>query len=204
MQSLFSIVGVKLSDKIGYWAVNYIAFVSYALLNLLVSYITDATLFVFVYGFLSGAFIGMGYLPALYTAWTYFPTKKSAVTGVILFCAGMSASILSPISTYLVNPDNLSPSDPRYGERVPLLYRYYAAYFGIIALVGCTLQPKPLISSVYQETKMFKTIAKDPRAETKDKEEAEMMLRRMSRVEFEDEIIDQKDIQMVHKEELAN
>lgn len=180
MQSLFSIVGVKLSDKIGYWAVNYIAFVCFSLLNLGVSYITDATLFVVVYGFLSGAFIGLGYLPALYTAWTYFPSKKSAVTGVILFCAGMSASILSPVSTYLVNPNNLPPSDPKYGERVPELYRFYAIYFGVITLVACTFQPMPLISPVYQETKHFKQIVKDPKADVKQKEEARILLRKMS------------------------
>lgn len=203
LQSLFSIVGVKLCDRLGYWTVNYIAFVGYALLNFVVSYITDATLFVIVYSVFSGMFIGMGYLPALYTSWTYFPNKKSAVTGVILFCAGMSASILSPISTWIVNPHNLKPTDEGYGANVPFLYRCYSIYFGVLAIIACSLQPKPLISQVYTETKIFKTIVKDPTSPNKDKQEAKDMLRRMTSAHYEDEVLDQEDIQMVHKEELA-
>ncbi len=202
-QSLFAIVGVKLSDRLGYWLVNYIAFAGYAVVNLLASYITDYRLFILVYGCLSGAFIGLGYLPALYTAWTYFPEKKSAVTGVILFCAGMSASFLSPLSTYIVNPDNLKKDDPRYGDKVPLLFRFYAGYFGLIALIGCTFQPHPVNTAMFTETKSLKRFI---RIQT-DREEtqlAKQQLRRMTSAAIGDDILLEEDIQMVHRHELAD
>ena len=65
MQSLFMIVGVKLSDRIGYWTVNYIAFASFAVLNLLASFVSNPIVFVLAYGFLVGVFNGLGCLPVL-------------------------------------------------------------------------------------------------------------------------------------------
>lgn len=203
-QSLFSIVGVKLSEVIGYWAVNFIAFTGFAVINFIASYITSWEVFIAFYGIGSGIFIGLGYLPALYTAWTYFPEKKSAVTGVILFCAGMSASILSPISTMIVNPDNKSATDPACGANVPKLFKFFSIYFGIIALVACTLQPAPLNTSVYQETKEKKKILEDANADEKDKQEAKEALRRLSNVQLADgeDYLDDEDINMVYREEL--
>ena len=202
-QSLFAIVGVKLSDKLGYWLVNYIAFAGYAVVNLLASYIRDYRLFILVYGCLSGAFIGLGYLPALYTAWTYFPEKKSAVTGVILFCAGMSASFLSPLSTYIVNPKNLKKDDPSYGDNVPLLFRFYAIYFGLIAFIACTFQPMPVNTAMFTETKSLKRLIMS-KSDKDEKQLAKQQLRRMTSAAIGDDILLEEDIQMVHRHELAD
>lgn len=146
-QSAFSILAVRLADKVGYWILNLLSFSAFALINLLASYITDYSIFILVYGFGSGMAIGFGYLPALYISWTYFPEKKSVVTGAILFCAGISGVILSPITTRIANPDNRDLRDidqyPDVYNNVPYLLRFLAVYFGSLALVGGLLQPPP-------------------------------------------------------------
>jgi Major Facilitator Superfamily len=199
-QSLFSIVGVKLSEKIGYWKVNYIAFSLFALLHLVVSFIPNPTIFVGVYGFFAGAFAGLGYLPALYIAWTYFPNTKSVATGAILFCAGMSASILSPLSTYVVNPENLPSTDPRYGDRVPQLFRFLAIYFGVLCLVGCTLQPGPLESDEFQESQKVKN---DPTSSESLKEQANNEIRSLGSEYNDEKIINKDEMDLIYKDELA-
>ena len=203
-QSLFAIVGVKLSERFGYWAVNYVAFVGFALLNLVVSLISNYIIFILCYGCLSGMFIGLGYLPSLYTAWTYFPEKKSAVTGSILFCAGMSASFLSPISTLIVNPNNMKKDDPNYGENVPKLFQFYSVYFGVIALVACSLQPQPLNTEAYKETKHYKELIRKNTTDKTEINNANRELKRMNSVNFGNEMIDEEDIKMVYKNELAD
>jgi MFS family permease len=202
-QSLFSILGVKLSERFGYWSINYFAFAGFAILNFAASFITTPIVFVACYGILSGIFIGLGYLPALYTAWTYFPESKSVATGAILFCAGMSASILSPVSTYVVNPQNLKSTDPAYGERVPLLFRFLGIYFGVICLIACTLQPRPLESAVLKETTELKKKLKDKTIPKEERLEAKITLKRLGSVNYNDDVLDKEDIAMVHRDELA-
>lgn len=203
-QSLFSLVGVKLAERIGYWRVNYIAFACFAILHFGVSFITNPVAFVFIYGFLAGAFAGLGYLPALYIAWTYFPNTKSVATGAILFCAGMSASILSPVSTWVVNPDNLPNTDPHYGDRVPQLFRFLSLYFGILCLVGCTLQPMPQETEMFQETKKLQKVIQDPETPFAQKEEAEHDLQRVTQAYFSDNLMRKEELDMVYKHELAS
>src|SRR3990167_1105929 len=119
--------------------------------NALMIFVTDYWVYVIIYGVMNGIAIGFGYLPALYTAWTYFPDKKSLATGVILFCAGMSASIASPIVTMIVNPNKVKSSDEEVVKRVPLLFTYLTIGYGVIALVSCTLQPPPFKSEKSKE-----------------------------------------------------
>lgn len=202
LQSLFAIIGVKVSDKLGYWTVNLIAFWGFAVLNLAVSFIDDAFLFVLVYGTFAGMTIGLGYLPALYTSWTYFPDKKSLVTGSILFCAGMSASFMSPISTWIVNPEDLKQDDPGYGENVPKLFRFYAIFYGAIALVGCSFQPKPYVSKVYKEAQELEKII---RTDPAKREEARATLQNIFNIPMADgEELKKGEIQLVHRDQLAS
>lgn len=146
-QSVFAILSVRIADKIGYWTLNLCAFMAFALVNLLASYTTTLLQLVLVYGFLTGIAIGCGYLPALFISWTYFPNKKSVVTGAILFCAGVSGVILGPVTTYIANPNNIDikkiRESPEVYDNVPKLFRFLAIYFGTIAAVSCLLQPPP-------------------------------------------------------------
>lgn len=145
--SIFCIISVKLADTLGYWSLNLIAFALFALFHLLASLVTNYTLFIFVYGFLVGSCVGLGYLPSLYIAWTYFPNKKSIVTGSVLFCSGISGMILSPITTMIINPTNVDlgmiRDSPEVYNNVPRMFRIMSVIFGSIALVSGLLQPRP-------------------------------------------------------------
>jgi len=158
-QSIFSIIGVRLSEKLGYVKVNLIAYVGYTLVTFIMIFVTQYWQFIIVYGFLTGITIGLGYLPSMYIAWTYFPQSKSMITGVILFTAGISASILSPITTWIVNPDNLPDysTNPLVYNNVPRMYTFLFLYFGVLTLVACILQPQPYLSKEYKEGKDLTT-----------------------------------------------
>ena len=163
VQSCVSVLSVKIGEKIGFKTLNYIAFVWFTLNNLAMIYVKDYYVYVAVYGVSNGIAIGCGYLPAMYTAWTYFPDRKSVATGVILFCAGMSASISSPIVTRIVNPNNVDPSEKEVYERVPYLFQCLTIAYGSITLLACTFQPAPFQSSNAIEKKELKrklTLAK--------------------------------------------
>ena len=202
-QSIFAIISIKAADRFGYWMVNYVAFASFSLLNLLLSFVQNSCVFLVCYGFLSGVTIGLGYLPALYISWTYFPAKRSTVTGVILFCAGMSATLLSPLSTWIVNPNDLKPSDPQYGERVPILFRFYAIYFGSITLIACTLQPKAYVSERYtKKVEIRKQLESKVQPNDTKKEELEEKLKRLSGA-INIENFNEDDLDIVHKDELV-
>ena len=138
-QCLTSLVSIKVAERIGFWSLNLIAFVWFSLNHLLIAQVTSFYGFVIVYGVFNGLAMGLGFLPALYISWTYYPTKKSIVTGCVVFCSGISACILSPIITHLVNPDNLNDHDPEVAKRVPYMFRCLALAFSSITLVACLL-----------------------------------------------------------------
>lgn len=199
VQSCFSILSVKVAEKIGYKALNFIAFTVFCLNNVAMIFVTNYYTYIFVYGFMNGVAIGFGYCPALYTAWTYFPDKKSVATGVILFCAGMSASISSPIVTKIVNPHNLKNDDPRVKERVPFLFTCVSFAFGIMTLIFCTLQPNPYQSKNLKEKKELKrriTLS----GNLKEKEQLESRIRSMSITAAFNDKISQRDREIVTKE----
>lgn len=137
---------MRIAEKIGYRTLNFIAFAWFTLNHVMMIFVKDYYLYIGVYGVMNGMAIGFGYLPALYTAWTYFPDKKSVATGVILFCAGMSASISSPLVTMIVNPNNVDPSSKEVVENVPWLFTCLAIAYGTLTLIACSLQPAPFES----------------------------------------------------------
>lgn len=154
-QSIFAIISVRLADSIGFWTLNIFAFSMFSLMNLLASYVTSYNLFIIVYGLLTGFSIGIGYLPALYISWTYFPDMKPLVTGAILFCAGISGIVLSPLTTLITNPNNvdlkLIRDTPEVYNNVPRMFRIMSAIFAGITLVGGLLQPTPYVSETTKE-----------------------------------------------------
>lgn len=95
------------------------------------------------FGVISGVAVGFGYLPSLYIAWTYFPDNKSTVTGLILFFAGLSALTLAPMTTCIVNPNNMDPSDPEVYQNVPKMFYIITIYYTSIFVVSTALQPMP-------------------------------------------------------------
>ena len=207
MQSIFTAVGCKLAARIGPWKTNLIGFAGYTLVQLVASWIKDYVTFIAVYGVLCGVFIGLAYVQALYISWTYFPKQKSAVTGIILFCAGISASVLSPLTTAIVNPDNLPNTHADYGKRVPLLFRTYAIIYGVIALTGCLLQPASWESQHLKERKEAEQISKHKSyVDEEHRAVVEEVISRHHSVRLragETQHVDSGDINELHKDELA-
>ena len=162
MQSLGSILSIKLSSRYGYVMVSNVSYAVFALASLAMVFCTNYWMFVFLYGFLNGLVIGTGYMPALCIAWTYYPDKKSIITGISLFTAGFSASILSPMSTLIVNPQNIKDyeNDPRVYNRVPYLFFCLFLLYGGLNLVGIILQPPPFETSAVKELRQLSEVEK--------------------------------------------
>lgn len=173
-QSVVAIFSVRVADRIGFYSLNYLAFSWFCLNQVLMIFVKSYWAFVLVYGFSNGVAIGLGYLPSLYVAWTYYPEKRSVVTGVILFCAGISASITSPITTYIVNPKNLDPNSQEVSEKVPFLFLCISIGYGCLTLLGCTFQPDPFKSEQAKEvdelsSKLAKNIPEVEKQEIRDR-----------------------------------
>lgn len=201
-QSSFSVLSVRIGQKIGYKTLNFIAFVWFTINNVIMIFVENFYVYVLVYGVSNGIAIGFGYLPALYTAWTYFPDKKSVATGLILFCAGMSASVFSPLVTRLVNPDNLDINHPDVTKNVPKMWTILSIIYGSITLVACTLQPPPFESDTLKEKKVLKKkLAVTQNSEAKN--EIQGRIRGMSVVGAMNQKITDKDLQAVNKEIIA-
>jgi len=161
LQSVSTAFSIKVANMIGYRMVNWVAFLTIALCNLLCSYITNYYAYVIVYSVMNGIGCGLGYLMGIYISWTYFPEKKSIITGSILFMAGISASILSPLTTWIVNPNNLPEDSPEVYNNVPMMFKAMAALFAGITIVSGIILPPPYESKeVKAQLKRMKTIKK--------------------------------------------
>lgn len=174
-QSAGTIISIKLCAKYGFPKVSNVSYSIFALANLFMVIVKSYWLFVITYGGITGLMIGTGYMPALTIAWTYYPDKKPIVTGVSLFTAGISAAILSPISTSIVNPDNVKDyeNDPAVYNRVPFLFFCLFLYFGGLIAIGALMQPPPFEPKTLKELKELEEIEKANRDELA-KEEREM------------------------------
>lgn len=171
MQSVWTAISIRIADKLGYRAVNWIAFGSYALVNFLCAYMDNYYFLIYFYSFMSGSSCGLGYLMGIYITWTYYPEKKGLVTGIILFTAGVSASILSPLTTYVVNPNNKEASDPEVYKNVPKMFTVLGFYFLVLTLVAGLIQPPPLetedLKKVIKKKKNYRKLVRsgtDPKS----------------------------------------
>jgi hypothetical protein len=58
---------------------------------------------------MGGIGFGIIYFVPLLCAWSYFPTKRNLVAGLILMCFSLNAILTSTITTKIVNPYNDQP-----------------------------------------------------------------------------------------------
>ena len=166
------VFSIRLCEKFGYRQVNFWSFFVYILTCLSCAWIQNIWLFFLSFGVISGIAVGFGYLPSLYIAWTYFPESKSTATGSILFFAGLSTQILAPLSTAIVNPNDMDPSDPEVAKNVPKMWYYISGLYTVIFLISVSLQPP----SWDPEEERKKHIEKIKLAETKTNNENEEKL----------------------------
>ena len=50
-------------------------------------------------------FIILKYLPVIRTSWRYFPNYKGRVTGILVSCFGISATVFNLFATFYINPE---------------------------------------------------------------------------------------------------
>ena len=136
-----------LADKFGFKTVTVFALTGFSLVNLATAYLNNYYAYILIYAVGSGCFLGLGYLLSLYIAWTYFPTKKSLITGLCLLATGLCPSIMSPITSAIANPDNIEDhTDPDYSKNVPLLFQCLAGIFGVFTAIVFIVLPSPRLS----------------------------------------------------------
>lgn len=162
-QSLGTIISIKLCERFGYPSVSNCSYAMFSLCSLVMVFVKSYWIFVFVYGVVTGLMIGFGYMPSLFIAWTYYPDKKSIVTGISLFTAGISASILSPMSTAIVNPEDIRDyeTDPRVFQRVPTLFFCLFLCYGSLTVLCAILQPPPFQSEEVKELEELKKVEEE-------------------------------------------
>lgn len=111
------------------------------------SYVTNASLFIFLYAVVMGMSFGLLYMPGLKNAWQYFPSKKGLISGIILSSYSVGAILWTLFTKAVANPNDESPLD-KYSEteyfyypnqdvvkNVPQMLRYLAyIYFGMIVV----------------------------------------------------------------------
>jgi hypothetical protein len=120
------------------------------------SYIPDYRLFIVVYAILEGLCCSGIVFPAMYPSWYYFPTHKGAVTGIIMVAYGAGCSLQGLAFTYLMNPNNDTPTvsvttqeehemlfDYSIAQNYPFAFRIFAAAFLVIGLLGALLITEP-------------------------------------------------------------
>ena len=66
--------------------------------------------FFVVYAVFVGMGYGLTYFLAVESAWSYFPEKKSLVSGIVLSCYSLGAVSAATYSAFIVNPSNESAS----------------------------------------------------------------------------------------------
>lgn len=79
----------------------------------------------------------------MYIAWTYLPTKKGFVTGLCLLATGLCPTLLPTLTDMAANPNNLAPTDPKYGDGFQNLFKAQAALYFMIFVVNLFLLPGP-------------------------------------------------------------
>jgi hypothetical protein len=157
-QTLITTVGLVLADKFGFRTVVYASVLGYCLVNFLTAYCHNYLLYTLVYGIGSGTFLGLGYLLSLYIAWTYYPNSKSIVTGLVLFATGLSPSILAPVTTLLLNPDDEEILVA--AKNVPKMFRALAGIFGGVLLLIVLVLPPPKKSLELKRKTLMKKLGK--------------------------------------------
>ena len=134
-------IASKLSDTIPAKYISYFGGLLQVFIVFYISRVRDASVLLFVMAPLMGLGNGLANMTSTYIAWSYFPKHKSLLTGVHLTCLSLSSAIFSPITTKLVNPNNLTSKDPRYGERIPFTFLVMAGILGSLLVTIVIFQP---------------------------------------------------------------
>ncbi|VDD77250.1 unnamed protein product [Mesocestoides corti] len=109
-------------------------------------------LFFFTYAILASSAVGIGYGLSLQAAITWFPKNRGLVMGICAVGFGSGVSVLAPVQTLLINPNNkpVSPGTNMFKEyevlvRVPICLQITGALISSLQVIGCcVLRPRPI------------------------------------------------------------
>src|SRR3990167_1524740 len=96
-QSIGIIFSITLCNLYGHALVSNTAATIFSGCYLAMIFVKHYWLFVILSGIIPGLAVGVIYAPSLYTAWSYYPDRKSILSGLSLFTGGFTAAILGPL-----------------------------------------------------------------------------------------------------------
>lgn len=78
---------------------------------LIASYVENFHVFAVLYASLFGMGVGCAYFTPIAVGWSYFEEYKGRVSGLIGTGHGLGAAIFNQITTAIINPNNVKPSE---------------------------------------------------------------------------------------------
>jgi hypothetical protein len=114
--------------------------------------------FMVVYCLFQGLACSCIVFPAMFPSWSHYPSHKGLVTGIIMVAYGGGCALQGLAFTYLVNPDNSSPTlsvhsengdkellfDFDIAQNCPFAFRVFALAFAVIGCSGALLITEPV------------------------------------------------------------
>lgn len=73
------------------------------------SYVTNASLFIFLYAVVMGLSFGLLYMPGLKNSWQYFPSKKGLISGIVISSFSVGAIFWTLLTKAVANPNDELP-----------------------------------------------------------------------------------------------
>ena len=129
----------------------------------LATYQTSYFLFHWMFCFSWAMASGLSFYAPMHQAWGFFPDRPGFASGLIISGFGGGGLIFNNLSTSIINPENISISDPLYNETIkagfPMMIRKLMVYWFAIITIGLLLvwksPPKPEVnnSETSDETK---------------------------------------------------
>jgi MFS family permease len=154
------ISGLLLKLLTPYWIIAIGVSLSSVIL-FLSSFVTNAYLFVWVYGIGIGSISGVIFLPGIWILWNNIPERKGLTSGILLFSYSLGAIPFGLLFTFLANPsneransiDNLEKMfSPDVARRVPMTIQWTTVLYSIVLLIGLLLTPRKWDSSKSEQS----------------------------------------------------
>jgi hypothetical protein len=122
-----------------------------------VSFITNHTLFIIIFGISGGLCQGGMIVLPIYCAWRYFkPEYKSYISGIIISAFALAPFFTSILCVRIMNPENKKATievingksktylfEQEIALRVPSLFRYLALFTLVLGVLGILLIYEP-------------------------------------------------------------
>lgn len=169
-------LGIYMYTKIGFRYTYLIFVTSFCLVQWLSSYITNFSLFAFIYGMSGGTSQGALLILPIYCCWRYFDKiHKPKVSGAVLSAYALSPLFTSYLALYAVNPHNESQTllgdDGKHyfteevAMRVPGFLRMFGVVCAIIGYLGTFMVLEPIVEkkggNEYEMALLSSTLPKD-------------------------------------------